>query len=101
MNHELIVTFQANGLAPPAWRQVFCWILVPKPTLVERTISAHENLLALAANVLKLRHELLEIAGWQGKQADCGANSIKDTSASGHNFDRVSFSRARCIAASS
>jgi hypothetical protein len=23
MNHELIVTFQANGLAPPAWRQVF------------------------------------------------------------------------------
>jgi hypothetical protein len=28
--------------------------------------SLHENLLALAANVFKLRHELLEIAGWQG-----------------------------------
>ena len=72
MNHELIVTFQANGLAPPAWRQVFRWILVPKPTLVERTISAHENLLALAANVLKLRHESLEIAGWQASKPIAG-----------------------------
>jgi hypothetical protein len=35
--------------------------------IVERTISVHENLPALAANVFKLRHELLEIAGWQGK----------------------------------
>ena len=35
--------------------------------MVERTISVHENLRTLAANVLKLRHELLEIAGWQGK----------------------------------
>ena len=36
--------------------------------MVERTISVHENLPALAANVFKLRHEPLEIAGWQGKQ---------------------------------
>src|ERR1700730_4936681 len=35
--------------------------------MVERTISVHENLRALAANVLKLRHESLEIAGWQSK----------------------------------
>jgi hypothetical protein len=35
--------------------------------MVERTISVHEDLPALAANVLKLRHESLEIAGWQGK----------------------------------
>ena len=36
--------------------------------MVERTISVHEDLPALAANVFKLRHKLLEIAGWQGKQ---------------------------------
>jgi hypothetical protein len=36
--------------------------------MVERTIGVHENLLALAANVLELRHKLLEIAGWQGEQ---------------------------------
>ena len=36
--------------------------------MVERTISVHENLLALAANVFKLRHKLLEIAGGQGEQ---------------------------------
>jgi hypothetical protein len=36
--------------------------------MVERTVSVHENLPALAANVLQLRHESLEIAGWQGKQ---------------------------------
>jgi len=35
--------------------------------MVERTISVHEDLLALAANVFKLRHEPLEIAGWQGQ----------------------------------
>ena len=35
--------------------------------MVERTISVHENLRALAANMLKLRHELLQIARWQGK----------------------------------
>jgi hypothetical protein len=33
--------------------------------MVERTIGVHENLVALAANVLELRHKLLEIAGWQ------------------------------------
>jgi hypothetical protein len=36
--------------------------------MVERTISVHQNLPALAANVFKLWHESLEIAGWQGKQ---------------------------------
>jgi hypothetical protein len=35
--------------------------------VVERTISVYEDLLALAANVFKLRHKSLEIAGWQGK----------------------------------
>src|SRR5271169_1800362 len=34
--------------------------------MVERTISVHENLRALAANVLELRHESLEISRWQG-----------------------------------
>jgi hypothetical protein len=34
---------------------------------VERAISVHQDLTASAANVLKLWHELLEIAGWQGK----------------------------------
>ena len=36
--------------------------------MIERTISVHQNLLALAANVLKRRRELLEIGGWQGEQ---------------------------------
>src|SRR3984893_12852224 len=35
--------------------------------MVERTISVHENLPALAANVLELRHESLESTGWQGQ----------------------------------
>src|SRR5450631_3875556 len=35
--------------------------------IVERTISVHKDLLALAANVFKLRHKLLEIGGWQGE----------------------------------
>jgi hypothetical protein len=35
--------------------------------MVERAIGVHENLRALAANVLQLRHESLEIAGRQGK----------------------------------
>jgi hypothetical protein len=35
--------------------------------MVERAVGVHENLSALAANVLKLRHQSLEIAGWQGK----------------------------------
>jgi hypothetical protein len=33
--------------------------------MVERTISVHENLLTLAANMFKLRHKSREIAGWQ------------------------------------
>jgi hypothetical protein len=36
--------------------------------VVERTIGVHEDLLALAANVFKLRHKPLEIAGGQGEQ---------------------------------
>ena len=36
--------------------------------MVERTISVHEDLPALAANLFKLRHKPLEIAGWQGEQ---------------------------------
>jgi hypothetical protein len=39
-----------------------------KEDMVERTISVHENLLALAANVFKLRHESLEIARGQREQ---------------------------------
>jgi hypothetical protein len=35
--------------------------------MVERTVSVHEHLLALAANVFKLRHKPLEIAGWKGE----------------------------------
>jgi hypothetical protein len=35
--------------------------------MVERTVGVHEDLLALAANLFKLRHKLLEIAGWQGQ----------------------------------
>src|ERR1700720_3657371 len=33
--------------------------------MVERTISVHKDLPAIAANVFKLRHKLLEIRGWQ------------------------------------
>jgi hypothetical protein len=36
--------------------------------MVERTISVHKDLLALAANVFKLRHESLEIAGGKRQQ---------------------------------
>jgi hypothetical protein len=35
--------------------------------VVERTISVHENLLALAANLFKLWHEPFEIARWKGE----------------------------------
>jgi hypothetical protein len=35
--------------------------------MVERTVSVHEDLLALAANVFEFRHKPLEIAGWQGQ----------------------------------
>ena len=41
---------------------------IGKKYLVERTISVHEDLLAMAANVFKLRHKPLEIAGWKGEQ---------------------------------
>ena len=36
--------------------------------MVERTISVHQDLTALAADVFKLRHEPLEIRGWQGNK---------------------------------
>jgi hypothetical protein len=36
--------------------------------MVERTIGVHENLSALAANVLKVWHESFEITGLQGTQ---------------------------------
>ena len=36
--------------------------------MIERAVSVHEDLLAMAANVFKLRHKLLEIAGGEGKQ---------------------------------
>ena len=35
--------------------------------MVERTISVHEDLPALTANLFKLRQKPLEIAGWQGE----------------------------------
>gem|GEM_PF-3648216 len=35
--------------------------------MVERTISVQKDLTALAANLFKLRHQPLEIAGWQGE----------------------------------
>jgi hypothetical protein len=35
--------------------------------MVERTISVHQDLPALALNVFKLWHKQLEIAGWKGK----------------------------------
>jgi len=35
--------------------------------IVERTISIHQDLPAFAAYLLKLRHKLLEIGGWQGE----------------------------------
>jgi hypothetical protein len=36
--------------------------------VVERTISVHEDLPALAANLFKVWQNPLEIAGWQGEQ---------------------------------
>ena len=36
--------------------------------MIERTISIHQDLRALAANLFKLRHKLPEIGGWQGEQ---------------------------------
>jgi hypothetical protein len=40
---------------------------IGKVDMVERAVGVHEDLLALAANALELRHESLEIAGRQGK----------------------------------
>lgn len=36
--------------------------------MVERTIRVHQDLLALAANMFKVRHKPFEIGGWQGAQ---------------------------------
>jgi hypothetical protein len=36
--------------------------------VIERTIGVHKDLPASAGNVFKLRHEPLEIAGWQRQQ---------------------------------
>ena len=41
---------------------------VGEEDMVERTIGVHQDLPALAVNLFKLRHELLEIAGWQSEQ---------------------------------
>ena len=41
---------------------------VGEEDMVERTVSVHENLRALAANVFKLRHKPLEIARGQSEQ---------------------------------
>ena len=41
---------------------------IGKEYMVERTIRVHEDLLALAANMLELRHEPLEVSRWQGEQ---------------------------------
>jgi hypothetical protein len=35
--------------------------------MIERTISVHQDLFAFAAYLVKLRHKLLEIRGWQSK----------------------------------
>jgi len=40
---------------------------IREENMVEWTIGVHENLPALATNVLKLRHKSREIARWQGK----------------------------------
>jgi hypothetical protein len=36
--------------------------------MVERAISIHQNLPALATHLFKLRHKLLETEGWHGEQ---------------------------------
>jgi hypothetical protein len=35
--------------------------------MIERTISIHQDLSAFTAYLFKLRHNLLEIGGWQGE----------------------------------
>ena len=41
---------------------------IGEKNMVQRTVSIHQDLLALAANVFKLRHKPLKIAGRQGEQ---------------------------------
>jgi len=36
--------------------------------MVEEAISVHQDLRAVAADALKLRHQPSEIGGWQGEQ---------------------------------
>jgi len=40
---------------------------VGEEDMVQRTISVYQDLLALAANLFKFRHEPLEIGGGQGE----------------------------------
>ena len=35
--------------------------------MIERTISIHQDLFAFAAYLLKLRHKLRKIGGWQSE----------------------------------
>jgi hypothetical protein len=35
--------------------------------MVERTIGVHQDLRAVAANAFKIRHQPIEIGGWQGE----------------------------------
>jgi hypothetical protein len=66
--------------------------------MVERTISIHENLLALAANVFQLRHESLEVAGGQGEQKPIAGpirHSVHDLKP---RRDRISSEGTRCDA---
>jgi hypothetical protein len=41
---------------------------IGKENMAERTISVHEDLPALAANLFKLGQKQLEITGWQSEQ---------------------------------
>jgi hypothetical protein len=42
--------------------------VVREVDMVEGTISLHQDLFALAADLFKLRHKPLEVARWQGEQ---------------------------------
>jgi hypothetical protein len=53
--------------------------------MVKRTISVHEDLRALAANLFKLRHKPLEIAGGQREQKPI----VGPVWRSVHTFDRT------------
>jgi hypothetical protein len=39
-----------------------------KKNIIERAIGVHQDLTVLAGNLFKLRHQPLEIAGWERKQ---------------------------------